>query len=164
MDDSDDPLATLAATVVVTRPIITLDQVKHKAGEILEGRRHSITDVASSCNDAPNDASICNVVSNYNVSSSCNILSSCNVASNCDIASNCDENKINLSIVDETTLWQAAERTVTPMWEVTTTSHNDNNVGSKTSYLNDKNVTNKLSQVDNANFHFSNHDKISGSF
>ncbi len=34
----------------------------------------------------------------------------------------CDENKFHLSVVDET-LWQAAERTLTPMWEIATTGN-----------------------------------------
>jgi hypothetical protein len=66
------------AYISVTRPVITLDQVKHKADEIKEGRRHSLTD-------------------------------------------GCDAKKFQLSVVDET-VWQAAERSVTPMWEIATTT------------------------------------------
>ena len=80
----------------IARPVITLDQVKHKADEILEGRRNSLHSDSSEHLTIP--------------------------PSQCD--ANRDENNFHLSVVDET-LWQAAERTLTPMWEIATAG-NDN--------------------------------------
>ncbi len=60
-----------------------------------------------------------------------------------------DENKFHLSVVDET-LWQAAERTLTPMWEIATTGND---------------VTQAISPVtpsSNMDENYLDHDKVSG--
>lgn len=113
LDEGDEPPPM--TYISVTRPVITLDQVKNKVDEIKEGRRHSGTD-------------------------------------------NSDAKKVELSFVDET-LWQAAERTVTPMWEIATTT-------TSTASTADDGVAQKKSSVTtlkapNAN-EFLNHDKVSG--
>ena len=63
-----------------------------------------------------------------------------------------DENKFHLSVVDET-LWQAAERTLTPMWEIATTG---NDVTLATSPA--RNVTLSSNVDDN----YQHHEKVSG--
>ena len=79
---------------------------------------------------------------------------------------NGDENNFCLSVVDQT-LWQAAERTLTPMWEVATTGNNENvaltsreNVA-LTSHEPSKNFA-QISGTDETRDHFSHHDKVSG--
>ena len=62
--------------------------------------------------------------------------------------------KVELSFVDET-LWQAAERTVTPMWEIATTSSSDDGVAQKKSSV--------ALKAPNAN-DFLHHDKVSGGY
>ena len=98
--------------VSVTRPVITLDQVKNRVDEIKEGRRHS-------GGGADNGDAV---------------------------------TKVELSFVDET-LWQAAERTVTPMWEIAATSSGDDGVTQKKSSV--------ALKAPNAN-DFLHHDKVSG--
>ena len=102
--------------ISVTRPVITLDQVKNKVDEIKEGRRHSVTD-------------------------------------------NSDAKKVELSFVDET-LWQAAERTVTPMWEIATTTTSTTTSGGADDGVAQKKPSVTL-KAPNAN-EFLNHDKVSG--
>ena len=88
----------------IARPVITLDQVKHKADEILEGRRNSIHSDSSE--------HLIPKASQHDAK-----------ASQCDENERkCDENKFHLSVVDQT-LWQEAERTLTPMWEIATTAN-----------------------------------------
>jgi hypothetical protein len=120
LDESDDQASR----------VITLDQVKHKADQILEFRRHSVTDVDRS--------GLCDV----------KIVTDCD---DCDAtatpesdASGHRAGKVEMSVCDET-LWQAAERTVTPMWEMATSS--------------DDGVTAAKSAD---GFQYSLHDKVSG--
>jgi hypothetical protein len=112
----------------VTRPIITLDQVKHKADEILEGKRNSLGD----------DCDVTKTMKDCDEKSVTKAM--------------CDENKFHLSVVDET-LWQAAERTLTPMWEIATTG-NDGTLATSPA----RNVTPSCNSDDN----FLHHDKVSG--
>ena len=120
----------------VARPVITLDQVKHKADEILEGRRNSLHSDSSEHLTIP--------------------------PSQCDVdPSQCDENKFHLSVVDET-LWQAAERTLTPMWEIATAG-NDN-----VTSLDDSMTSSEPRRIVSPTYSsdggssFQHHDKVSG--
>jgi hypothetical protein len=141
-------------SLIATRPVITLDQVKHKADQIMEGRRNSVTDESKKCDE------------------SVTMANGGECVTNCDDG---DDNNFCLSLVDQT-LWQAAERTLTPMWEVATSAENNENV-TVTSKENfdltpQKNVTvlspeppksvAQNSETDKTGNHFSHHDKVSG--
>lgn len=113
---------------IVTRPIITLDQVKHKADEILEGKRNSLSDECDVTKTKDcDDKSVTKAVVS-------------------------DENKFHSSVVDET-LWQAAERTLTPMWEIATTGNDVTQAMSPA-----RNVTPSSNMDEN----YLHHDKVSG--
>jgi hypothetical protein len=145
-------------SLIATRPVITLDQVKHKADQIMEGRRNSVTDEPKKCDESVTTANCGECVTNCD-----------------DGVTNSDENNFCLSLVDQT-LWQAAERTLTPMWEVATSAENNENVTvtSKENFdlTSQKNVSvlspeppksvAQTSETDKTGNHFSHHDKVSG--